>query len=171
MSRSTPAHRAIGDEHSARSADLAPVRSVPPGDRAGARGSTQSVRVDRTADGSDLVPSDIATSTRPPRRVLSVETVAAGVLLTVIAVFWSVPKTLYCWEGAYNVARGESPDWPLAGGLVVLGLVPWGIAVAYFVTMRRRHSPAGAFVFAGGVLALVTLPVLFLRVALAAPFF
>jgi hypothetical protein len=102
---------------------------------------------------------------------MSVRTVAAGLLVTVVAVFWSVPTTLYCWEGAYNVTRGASPDWPLAGGLIVLGLMPWGFAVPYFVLMRRRQSAASALVFAAGVLALVTLPVLFIRVALAAPFF
>lgn len=114
---------------------------------------------------------EVVTSTRPSRRVVSVKTVAAGLLVAVVAVFWSIPTTLYCWEGAYNLTRGASPDWPFGGGLIVMGLMPWGFAVPYFVSMRRRSSLASALVFAAGVLALVTLPVLFVRIALAAPFF
>lgn len=88
-----------------------------------------------------------------------------------IALFWSLPTTAYCWEGAYNVSQGEPPDWRLVAILVVMGFVPWIFAAAYLVAMRRRGSAASTITFGTLVLAVVTLPVLIVRTLMAAPFF
>lgn len=96
--------------------------------------------------------------------------VAAWSFLALVALLWSVPTTLYCWEGAYNVAQGDPPELGEVAFLLVLGLVPWAFAAAYFRSMRRRHPLTSALSFATIVLAVVTLPVLIVRAGLSGPF-
>ena len=96
---------------------------------------------------------------------------AAVLFAALVVLFWAGPTTLYCWEGAYNVSLGEPPKWGSVVVLIVLGLVPWVFAVGYFVTMRRGQSATSTLTFATMVLALVTLPVLLVRLMFAAPFF
>ena len=88
-----------------------------------------------------------------------------------IIVFWTAPTTLYCWEGAYNVSLGDPPDRGFIAVLIVMGLVPWLFAGLYFAPMRRRQSFASALTFSTMVMAIVTLPILILRILFAAPFF
>ena len=96
---------------------------------------------------------------------------AAVLFAALVVLFWAGPTTLYCWEGAYNVSLGEPSKWGSVVALIVLGCVPWVFAVGYFVTMRRGQSATSTLTFATMVLALVTLPVLFVRIMFAAPFF
>lgn len=100
-----------------------------------------------------------------------IRSTAALLFAAVVVLFWAGPTTLYCWEGAYNVSLGEPPNWGSVAVLVVLGFVPWAFAVGYFVTMRRGQSTTSTLTFATMVLALVTLPVLVVRIMFAAPFF
>lgn len=56
--------------------------------------------------------------------------------VVLLSLCWALPTTLYCWEGAYNASRGESPDWGFVALLVILGPVPWAFAIGYFFGMR-----------------------------------
>lgn len=97
-------------------------------------------------------------------------TVTASSLAGLVAAFWGLPTTLYCWDGARNVMRGPDPDWGYGVFLVLLGLLPWALAVIYVVGMHRRHGAASSLAFGALVLAAVTLPVLFVRVTLGGGF-
>jgi cbb3-type cytochrome oxidase subunit 1 len=108
---------------------------------------------------------------RPAPMLARSQSIAVFVAACGVVGFWSLPITLYCWEGAYNVMQGGRPRWLLAALLVALGLIPWAAAGALLRRARAKHSFARALASAAVTLALVSLPVLFVRVALAAPFF
>lgn len=110
-----------------------------------------------------------ASGSPPPQRKIS--TAVAALCGVAVVVFWALPTTLYCWEGAYNASGGKPPNWSFVALLVILGLLPWAFAIGYFFAMRKRQPMGSTLTFTTTVLGLVSAAVLFMRLTLSAPVF
>jgi hypothetical protein len=87
-------------------------------------------------------------------------------LLLVVGAYFGLGAALYCWEGAYNVLQGGSPGYGSAVILVLLGILPLATGAGYWMALRRgHHSARSSLAFASIVTALVSIPVIVVRVA------
>jgi hypothetical protein len=78
------------------------------------------------------------------------------VLALLIAGYFSVGAAIWCWEGAYNVLQGDSPDYGFFLALLVAGLLPLAAPAAYCYAMRRSGQARRSSLAYAAFVALVT---------------
>ncbi len=85
-------------------------------------------------------------------------------LALMIAGYFSLGAAVWCWEGAYNVLQGHSPNYGSSAVLLVAGLLPFAAGAAYRHSMRRSgQSQRSSLAFAAFVALVTSLFVLVFR--------